>query len=169
MVLTPDAANKMLRNLEEQKKILNQKMSNYSTFVVAVTEGDPEQLKPDFDFNKTVEEINEINQKIMLIKHARNVFNAETIVPVVNLSIDMALVKIGMLQKEYERYRSMGNVQPKERVRTGLQQTKDIEYRYTNYDINYAKSLSEKVFAEISEIQTQLDLVNATKTFIVEI
>ena len=81
----------------------------------------------------------------------------------------MALVKIGMLQKEYERYRSMGNVQPKERVRTGLQQTKDIEYRYTNYNINYAKSLSEKVFAEISEIQTQLDLVNATKTFVVEI
>lgn len=168
MVLTPDAANKMLRNLEEQKTLLNKQIDNYATYVVAITEGNPEELKPDFNFESVVAEIDNIDRQITSIKHARNKFNSETRISEDGLTIDMALMRLAMYQAEYRKYRSMGNVQPKERVNDRYN-SKEIEYRYVNYDIGFAKRLSEEIFSSISEIQTQIDLVNATKTFEVKL
>lgn len=54
MIITPDGAQK-------------------STFVAAVSEGNPEALRPPFDFTGTMEAVTKIDEKIRQIRHARNV------------------------------------------------------------------------------------------------
>ena len=46
-----------------------------------MSEGDPEELRPDFDLKSTVEEIKQIEEKIIKIKHQRNLFNVTTVLP----------------------------------------------------------------------------------------
>ena len=69
MQITPDGAYKLILKLENDKKALIEKMDKVATFVVAISEGDPEELRPDFDLKSTVEEIKQIEEKIIKIKH----------------------------------------------------------------------------------------------------
>lgn len=81
MKITPDGAQKFIRSLEEDRYQLIEKINKLSTFVVAVSEGNPEDLRPEFDCMGTIKEIETIDQKIQAIKHARNVFNTLTHLP----------------------------------------------------------------------------------------
>ena len=92
MKITPDGAQKMIHSLETQRRQLVEKMNELSTFIVAVSEGNPEDLRPEFNFTDTVNEIKMIDEKIMKIKHARNVFNTTTYLPDEQMTIDEALI-----------------------------------------------------------------------------
>ena len=46
MITTSDGANKMLKQLEEEKALLLKSMNELSTYVAAITE-DPKEVKPD--------------------------------------------------------------------------------------------------------------------------
>ena len=50
MKITPDGAQKLIRSLEEERKQLVNQINELSSFVVAVSEGNPEELRPKFDF-----------------------------------------------------------------------------------------------------------------------
>lgn len=169
MVITPDGAQKLIKKLEEKKNTLNSEMNRQSTFVVAVSEGDIEELRPKFSFDNTVKDINEINEKILKIKHARNKFNVETLLPDIGLTIDQALIKMAILNREYSTYSSMGNKMEKERLSSVMRATADIEYRYTNYDIAKAAEIGNEMYNKIFEIQEKLNLVNSTYTFEVDV
>ena len=47
MKITPDGAQKMIHSLENQRRQLVEKMNELSTFIVAVSEGNPEDLRPN--------------------------------------------------------------------------------------------------------------------------
>lgn len=165
MLMTSDYAQKMIKKLEEEKSQLNANISSYSTFVVSIVEGDPEELRPEFDLKETVEKIEEIEKQILKIKHARNLFNAQTILDGTDLTIDVALIRMAILNQNYRRYVDMGNKQQKTRRSS---YGDNVEYTYTNYDITYAKELGESMYNELLSLQEKLNLVNSTIAFEVE-
>ena len=63
MKITPDGAQKLIRSLEEDRHQLVEKINKLSTFVVAVSEGNPEDLRPEFDCMGTIKEIDMIDQR----------------------------------------------------------------------------------------------------------
>lgn len=162
MLMTSDYAQKMIKKLEEEKSQLNANISNYSTFVVSIQEGDPEELRPEFDLKATVEKIEEIEKQILKIKHARNLFNSITVLNGTDLTIDVALIRMAILNQNYRRYIDMGNKQPKTRKNS---YGDSVDYTYTNYDISYAKELGESMYNELLSLQEKLNLVNSTITF----
>lgn len=167
MKITPDGAQKRIRSLEEERQQLVEEINQLSTFVVAVSEGDPEELRPEFNFFAAAEEIRKIDEQIRKVKHARNVFNVETVLPGETITVDEALVWMAMLNKNYEYYVKFGNRQQKERSRTGF--NKEIEYVYTNYDIQEVRQYGKTMYAKLLEIQSKINLINSTYYFEVEL
>ena len=68
--VTSDAANKLIKKLEQEKGILTDKISKMSTFIVAITEN-YDQIKAEqeaeFNLNETISQIDEIDKKIITI------------------------------------------------------------------------------------------------------
>ena len=81
------------------------------------------------------------------------------------MTIDEALVKMAVLNREYSRYVAMGRAESKERVVAFGNSKVDIEYRYTNYPIEVAKKIGDQMYTELQKIQTGLNRVNSTYTF----
>lgn len=162
MTITPDGAQKLIHSLEEERKQLVDKMKGLVTFVVAVSEGNPEELRPEFHFAGTVDEIKGIDEKMRKIKHARNIFNTTTYLPDEDITLDEALILMSMLNNNYKYYIELGNKQPKTRTPT---YRNEIEYTYTNYDIKEAKQLGRDMYERMLEIQSKLNRVNSTYYF----
>lgn len=165
MKITPDEAQKLIHSLEEDRRQLVDKMKKLVTFVVGVSEGDPEKLRPEFNFSETVHEIEKIDERIRRIRHARNIFNTTTFLPDEKITVDEALILMSMLNKNYSYYLDLGNRQPKERE-DGLRE--EIEYSYINYDVREVKQYGKDMYERMLEIQTKLNLVNSTCTFEVD-
>lgn len=159
--VTSDAANKLIKKLEQDKMFLTDKMSKMSTFVVAVTE-DYETIKKEnaeeFDFNETIKMIDEIDSKIIEIRHAKATFN-NMVVMKNGLTVGDNIVRLAILEREKSLYSGLASNQKKVR-NTSL--NKDIEYKYLNYDLEDAKKKYDSVFTEISEIQEELNIINSS-------
>ena len=71
--ITSAYANKMLRSLEEDKAFWVNKEASSSTYVAAVNE---EPVIPEYNYMTVAHTIDEIDRKIIIIKHALNLTNA---------------------------------------------------------------------------------------------
>ena len=166
--VTSDAANKLIKKLEQEKGILTDKISKMSTFVVAVTEN-YEQIKAEqeaeFNLNETIAQIDEIDKKIITIRHAKSVFN-NLVVMKNGLTVGDNIVRLAILEREKGIYSGLATRQKKKR-NTSL--NKDIEYVYLNYDLEDAKKKYDSVYTEISEIQEELNIVNSSAEYKFEI
>lgn len=172
MITTSDGANKMLKQLEEEKTLLLKSMNELSTYVAAITE-DPKEVKPDFDFERTISSIEVIDKKIIAIRHAKSVFNNTTIIKTSddgNMTIGEALVKMPILKKRIELFKGLASNQPKARANSGiLNRNPVIEYKYTNYDISHADQKYHEAQRELMMLQQALNVANATETFEIDI
>lgn len=166
--VTSDAANKLIKKLEQEKGILTDKISKMSTFVVAVTEN-YDQIKAEqeaeFNLNETITQIDEIDKKIITIRHAKSVFN-NSVVMKNGLTVGDNIVRLAILEREKGIYSGLATRQKKKRY-TSL--NKDIEYVYLNYDLEDAKKKYDSVYTEISEIQEELNIVNSSAEYKFEI
>ena len=166
--VTSDAANKLIKKLEQEKGILTDKISKMSTFVVAVTEN-YDQIKAEqeaeFNLNETITQIDEIDKKIITIRHAKSVFN-NSVVMKNGLTVGDNIVRLAILEREKGIYSGLATRQKKKR-NTSL--NKDIEYVYLNYDLEDAKKKYDSVYTEISEIQEELNSVNSSAEYKFEI
>lgn len=166
--VTSDVANKLIKKLEQEKGILTDKISKMSTFVVAVTEN-YDQIKAEqeaeFNLNETISQIDEIDKKIITIRHAKSVFN-NSVVMKNGLTVGDNIIRLAILEKEKGIYSGLATRQKKKR-NTSL--NKDIEYVYLNYDLEDAKKKYDSVYAEISEIQEELNIVNSSAEYKFEI
>ena len=86
MQITSAYANKMLRSLEEDKAFWVNKEASSSSYVVANNE---EPVIPEYDYMEVAANIEEIDNKIAIIKHALNVANATAVVKVGD--VDMSI------------------------------------------------------------------------------
>lgn len=166
MKLTSALANKKVKMLEEQKTRILELEASSSIYIRA--EGEAEE-PPVYDYEKTQQELEKINNKIRSMKHAINIFNTTTYLEEVGLYIDEALVEMALLNKRKEILKSMSNRLPKERINQRLGISKlAAEYRYTNYDVEKAKNDFEMCSQRICDIQVALDTANQTILFEIE-
>lgn len=169
MKMTSAYANKLLRSLNEDKVYWEHKEADSSTYVAANNET---PVIPDYNYKEVAGKIEEIDEKIAIIKHSINVMNASSKVMVGNreMSIDTILVKMAQLHFRKDVLDSMRKRLPKERQEERYYGKNAVpEYRYINYDLDLVKKEYERVSKEIMDMQMALDKYNQTVEFDVNI
>lgn len=165
MRITSDEANKILKKLDDEKRILFQDIDNRATFIASVSE-DAEKLRPEFNFVDALKKIDEIDAKMLKIKSARAKFNTEMHLTS-GLNIGEALVRMSILNNRIGTYRKYAIMQ--EKARNNFSNNKEIEYIYTNFNHEDAVKKYQSVQAEVLEIQRELNVLNATELFDVDV
>ena len=165
MKLTSSEANKLLKKLAEKKRSIVDLEMKCSYFVASIDEN-VDEVRPKYNFEETQKEIKQLDDMIVRLKHAINLFNTKTTITVdgEKYTIDQVLVKLPQLNESLKRYYSMKNRLPKERVKNLVRSSSVIEYDYTNYDIEDAEKAFNKTNDLITKFQLALNEVNATKT-----
>ena len=160
--ITSAYANKMLRSLEEDKAFWVNKEASSSTYIAAVNE---EPVIPEYD--------DEIDRKIIIIKHALNLTNATAKVQVgeQEMSIDSILVRMAQLNKRKAVLDDMRKRLPKTRVYGSAFSSSGSapEYKYINYDPELIRQEYDRISNTIMDMQIALDRYNQTVLFDVDI
>ena len=86
MLYTSAEAAKLLRRLNEEHERLIREESSLETFSAAVGE-DVESVRPEYDYKKFRADMAEIESKIRTVKHAINLFNANTLISEFNMIV----------------------------------------------------------------------------------
>lgn len=160
MKMTSSEANKLLRKYEDEKAMLSRQEAKMTSFHCAVGEK-IEDCKTEYVFSEMQKRIEAVDEKIIKLKHAINVFNTTTEVNG-DLTIDQVLIRLPQLNTRKLVLDGMRKQLSKERysINSGI-----IDYVYTAYDPAEANAEYEKVSKEISDLQLALDRINTTKTF----
>lgn len=161
VTVTSKEANNILRKLYEEKSNFRNKEIDGMEFHAAVGEN-VDDVRPDYNFEDTKSCIEIIDDQILAIKHAINLFNSSRIVGDTGLTIDQVLIKLGMLTERKQKFARMRSMQEKRR---GQITGNVIDYIYANFDIEAADMAYEEADTELKHLQTALDLVNNTVTF----
>ena len=170
MKVTSALANKMIKQLEEEKLYWENLETESSSYTAALGE---EPIIPEYDYKEISETLSSINKRIASIKHAINVANTTSRVVTEDgeFTIDELLVRMAQLNSRKARLDSMRKKLPKTRLSTTASwgnTSKAPEYRYLNYDVNLVKDDFEKINKSILNIQLALDKHNQTFEFEIE-
>ncbi len=167
--MTSAYANKVIRKLTEDKEFWLNKEREGSTYYATA---DEEPVVPDYDYAEVAKQIEELDARILRIKHAINVNNASNRIKVgeKEMSIDEILVRMAQLSNRKSILDNMRKHEPKKRMNSGYYSTRKTapEYEFINYDLELVKSEYERVDAEIALMQIALDKYNQTFEFDVE-
>lgn len=169
MKMTSAYANKILKKLQDEKGVLLDRERTLSTYTVASDETHP--IVPDFNFPANLKAIADIDNEIVIIKHAINRTNTENTIEVdgEQMTIDAALIKLAQLSARKNVLDTLRKHQPVARVDRGYAARNVTEYMYANYVINDAKAEYDRVSNLIASIQLALDNYNQTVMFDVDI
>lgn len=168
--MTSAYANKMLKQLSEDKVFWTNKESNSCMYTAAVGEN---PVIPDYAYATVAATISEIDRKMCNIKHAINLANVTNYVTVgeEQLTIDMILVKMAQLNSRKNVLDYMRKQEPKTRKETASYGNRAAtpEYQYINYDLNLIKKEYEEISNQVMNLQLALDKYNQTVEFEVEL
>lgn len=161
--ITSAYANKLLKHLNDELQRLVQAESTRSVYTEI--EG-IKPIVPEYDFDYTRKEIAKLMRRITALKHEINVFNAKTIVPETDMTIDCVLIKMAMLNKEKQRLETMSTMQKRAlKANPFGRQGNQVEYAVANFDVGLALIHYTNTVQEINRLQLQLDIVNNTYLF----
>ena len=166
MKCTSSEANKLLRTLEAKRNSIQQREVKAASFVISVGEN-IEEVRPEYDFRKTQDEIAELNKKIRTVKHAINRFNVSHSVPGFDMTIDQVLVYLPQLSERVNKLKSMADTLPRERVESFRMNT--AEYSIANYDPKEVEGEYNKAQEELHALQLALDVINSSETMDIDI
>ncbi len=168
--MTSAYANKLLKQLNEDKEFWLNKESTACIYTAAVGEV---PVVPDYNYQEVAAIIAEIDEKVCKIKHAINLANTTSILQVgeQKLSVDMILVKMAQQNARKLMLDYMRKQQPKTRKeQTAFSNRSSApEYQYINYDLELIKKEYEEVSEQIMNLQLALDKYNQTFEFEVEL
>ena len=165
MKVTSAQANKELKRLNDELKALLSQERQSSVFIAATTEN-VEAARPEYNFAETQEKITEIQEKIVVLKHAINLFNITHKPEGFDMTVDEMLVYIPQLNAAKSKYFGMSNRLEKVRQTSSFGSSRSlIEYEYANYNLNEAKKRFEEVSEQLTKAQLALDKLNTTETF----
>lgn len=164
--LTSSAANKRIKELEEEKQSLRNQESDAQFYSCGVNESIE---VPTYNFMETTQKIDAIDTEIATLRHAINQFNVSTFLPETNITVDMALVKVAQLNKKADALRRIKDRPEKARsdARFSLGGASVITYR--NYNAEEVRSEYKKTIEEIHKLQMTVDKLNLTVEFLVEV
>lgn len=167
--MTSAYANKLLKKLNEDKAFWEKKEAEGCTYVAAI---DEEPVIPDYDFEVVAKKLEEIDDKIVKIKHAINISNTTNIIEVGDKSMtaDAILVRMAQLNKRKVVLDRMRKLSPKSRASSYFStRNATPEYQYINFDLELIKSEYERIDGEIAAMQIALDKYNQIVEFEVAI
>ena len=163
---TSAACNKQLRLLQDEKDRLLALESQRSTYTRTADE--PSE-PPLYSYEQTRHDIERIDTKMRIIRHALHVFNATYVLPKAGITLDEALILLAQLTNTKNLLMGMRSRAPKERLGALLRSGEEIEYRFANYDIAKAIADYDAVSQQIADLQLEIDLTNQTQTFEVSV
>ena len=168
--MTSAYANKLLKQLNEDKEYWLNKERNSCVYTVAVGET---PVVPEYDYAEVAATIEELDRKICIIKHAINQANVLGSVEIEGkqFSIDTILVRMAQLNKRKGMLDFMRKQSPKSRKEQHGYGARLVtpEYQYINYDLELIKAEYERISTEIMNMQIALDRYNQTYEFEVEL
>ena len=165
MTYTSAQASKLLRKLSDEYDALLNREEKSREFHAAMGE-DVESVRPEYDYEKTQDELNKLENKIRRLKHAIHQFNITHPVPGFDMTIDEMLIYIPQLTRKKNKLAEMKSKLPKARVEERLgRQSNIIDYIHINYDLSAVEADFGRVSDELSNAQIALDIVNTTDTF----
>lgn len=167
MKMTSAYANKMLKQLEEEKNYWQEKERDCCTYECA--EGETPVI-PEYHYEEVSATLMEMNQKIATIKHALNMQNVNAQIQVGDkvMSVDTILVLMAQMNRRKAMLDYLRKIQPKERLQMRMlpgSRNAVPEYRYINFDSEVVKKDYEAVTNQIMEMQMALDHHNQTHLF----
>ena len=167
-IMTSAEAAKELRKLNDLHDAVMRRENKSSVFTAAIQET-VDDARPEYDFQATQEELEMLEEKIRIIKHAINHFNLTLEVPGFGMTIDQMLVYIPQLTERKRKLGVMRGRLPKERIDAYNRSSNIVEYEYSNYDIQEAEDAYTHAADELAKAQNALDVINSTVTFEVDI
>ncbi len=169
MQITSAYANKLLRQLNDEKKYWRVKEQNSCLYTAAI---DETPVIPEYDYGEISDRLAGIDAQVVKIKHALNQSNAASVILVngLEMTIDSVLVAMSQLNQRKETLTAMCEHLPKRRVQAGYgRSNRSPEYEYVNYDLEQVKKDCDRISKEIMDMQIALDLHNQTVTFEVDL
>ncbi len=167
MKYTSAQANKLLIQLQEDRDELLS-MENQSRVFIAATTEDIEAARPAYSYERTRDELNEIERKIRQVKHSISLFNLTHEVEGFGMTADQLLVYIPQLKQKKSKLGRMARRLPKTR-QTPSNRSNIIEYEYANYDIEQVKMDYLAACDELTRAQLALEKLNTTETMEIDI
>ncbi len=169
MKCTSAQANKLLKQLNEEYATLLDKESRTSTFNATIGE-DVESARPKYDYVAYQKQIEALEKKIRIVKHAINIFNTTTVISDFGMTIDEMLVYIPQLTKTKTKLQEMRSRAPKERVKDNYHFSSTIiDYTYTNYDLDQVEKDYHVVCDKLTKAQLALDTYNSKEEIMIEL
>ena len=156
MKYTSAQANKLLRQLQEERTAVLRSETQSRTFVAATVE-DVEAARPAYDYAATQAKLQALEEKIRRVKHAVNAFNLSHKVEGFDMTVERKN-KLG----------AMGSVLEKTRL-SNAGRSSIIEYEYANYDLERVKADYTAVTAELGRAQLALDKLNNTEAMEIDL
>ena len=163
MRVTSTEAAKIVKELSEKVLLLKNIDEKSRVFYASVGEN-PEDVRPEYDFVESSNEIARLQAEIRHIKHAINCFNTTQKLDKFDMTIDEVLVYLPQLSAEKSRLLTMSRQLPKQR-RGSYNSSNIVDYEIANYNIDVVKAALENVTKKLSEVQTELNRVNSTVEF----
>lgn len=108
--------------------------------------------------------------RFLSVRHALHLFNNSAVLPGCGLTIDEALIKLAMMNKELAILSEMRGTAVKRRLSTNRWDSGGhVEYEYANFDPAEAERDYLDLAAQIADLQLEIDLANQTSTFEVDV
>lgn len=160
MLVTSQEANKIVKKIQEEIDYIKLCQRQSMTFLAASFE-DKEELRPEYDFQKTQNKITILEEQLRNVKHAINIFNSTTVV-MGGMTIDQVLIFLPQLTERKRLLAQMKEMPEKMRayVDKGI-----IDYKYRNYSLEEVAAEYEAVDTMLTTVQTELDKINANVKF----
>ena len=167
MEMTSAQANKLIKQLKDQIRLLESQEKNLISFIAATTEN-VEEVRPAYSYEETAAKYDELEMAIRKIKHALNRFNASTVPEGTDMTIDEILV---FLPQATDRLRKLSVMlsRPAKMRAEDTGRTSIIEYEYLNYDLDAVQKDYDALMEKKTKVMTALDLTNNTVPFDVDL
>jgi len=153
---TSAGINKMIRKLNYEKELLISREERDSFYTYA--EGE-EKVVPKYNLDEVQGRIEEIDGKVVLLKHTVNLFNSNYRMAS-GMTIDQGLVKMAQLENRRRVLDRLAKASQKRRI--CAKDGRHAEYKCANYDVVRAHKLLQDVMSEIETIQMELDCISNT-------
>lgn len=169
MKMTSAYANKLLKQLDEEKAYLLSMEKSNCVYIAPSKEEKPET---EYDYAETQKKLEEINDKIVKIKHAINVSNINARIQIRDrsMTVDEILVRMAQLNKRKANLDEMRKKKEGEREGRNIFDagTAVPEYKYLAFPMKQVREDYDRLSKEIMEMQLALDRHNQLDEFEVE-
>lgn len=153
---TSAGINKMIRKLNYEKELLISREEQDSFYTYA--EGE-QKVIPDYSLDDVQGRIEEIDGKIVHLKHTVNLFNSSYRMTS-GMTIDQGLVKMAQLENRRRTLERMATASQRHRI--WMKNGGRTEYKCANYDVVRAHKILQNIVSEIETIQLELDCISNT-------